>query len=372
VTGAKILIIDDQKPNRDLMSELMSMLGHSPYVAEGGLAGIEKLRQENPDLVLLDITMPGMDGYEVLEHIKSDPVHRYVPVLVVSGMDDVQSAITCIEKGADDYLCRPFNTALLRARVGACLAKKELLESEREHKRRIEEYNAKLEERVRDAVREISSTQMATIFALSRLSESRDPETGEHLERMCEYARLTAEYLAGLSKYADTIDEVFVENVQAGAPLHDIGKVGIPDRILQKPGKLTDEEFEVMKAHTTIGAQTLRAVDREHPGNAFVRIGIEIAEAHHERWDGAGYPKGLAGDGIPLAGRILALADVYDALTSRRCYKEAFSHEKSAGIILEGRGTQFDPDVVDAFQTREAEFVDVRERHEDTEKAVLA
>ena len=372
MAGAKILIIDDQEANRKIMSELMRMLGHSPCVAEDGPSGLEALRRESPDLVLLDIRMPGMDGYEVLQHIKDDPDYRHVPVLVVSGLDDMSSAITCIEKGADDYLNRPFNTALLKARVGACLVKKELHDRDQDHKRRIVEYNAKLEERVRNAVHAISSTQMATIFALSRLSESRDPETGEHLERMCEFAKMTAEYLAGLPKHAAVIDQAFIENIYAGAPLHDIGKVGIPDRILQKPGKLTEDEFEIMKAHTTIGARTLRAVDREHPGNAFVRMGIEIAEAHHEKWDGTGYPHGLAGEDTPLPGRILALADVYDALTSKRCYKDAYSHEKSAAIIIEGRGTHFDPDVVDAFQAREAEFIDVRRRHEDTEKAVLA
>ena len=206
---------------------------------------------------------------------------------------------------------------------------------------------------------------------MAKLAESRDPETGEHLERMAEYNKLLCKNLRMLPKYESIIDDKYIENIHAASPLHDIGKVGIPDNILTKPGKLSEREFDIMKTHSAIGADTLRIVDEKHPGNDLVRMGIEIAESHHEKWDGAGYPNGVSGENIPLAGRILALGDVYDALTSKRVYKEAFSHEKSREIILEGRGTHFDPDVVGAFISIENEFLTVKERFADTEEPLF-
>jgi putative two-component system response regulator len=192
------------------------------------------------------------------------------------------------------------------------------------------------------------------------------------LDRMREYVRTVALQMRENPKYAEVIDDVLVSNIYAASPLHDIGKVGIPDRILQKPGKLTEDEFAVMKKHSLLGARTLKAVFDLHPRNAFIRAGIEIAETHHERWDGKGYPHGLTGEDIPLLGRIMALADVYDALTSKRCYKEAFSHDESRRIILEGRGTQFDPEVVDAFLLAENAFLGIRDAYPDSEKTLLA
>ena len=225
-----------------------------------------------------------------------------------------------------------------------------------------------LEAQVQAQVAQVTASQLATIFALSKLAESRDPETGEHLERMREYCRILAMALADHDRYGRQIDAVFIDNVFAASPLHDIGKVGIPDRILQKPGRLTPEEFTVMKLHAQIGAETLQAVDRQHPGNAFIQMGLQIAWGHHEKWDGSGYPQGLMGEWIPLAARIVAIGDVYDALTSKRCYKEAFSHERSRDIIVAESGAHFDPEIVSAFLAREAQFLDVRRRFEDSEK----
>ncbi|MCP4639867.1 MAG: response regulator [bacterium] len=368
---ARILIVDDQDMNRQLLSDLVAALGHHPLTAETGLQALETARDESGDLMLLDIMMPVMDGYEVLEKMTGDGDLRHIPVIMVSGIDEMQSMVRCIEGGADDYLIKPFNSTLLRARINACLEKKQLHDREVEYKQRIEENNVELEDRVRVQVERISTIQLATIFAMSKLAESRDPETGEHLERMREYARTMSQALSALPKYAELIDDSFVGNLYAAAPLHDIGKVGVPDRILQKPGKLTPEEFEVIKMHAMIGADTLRAVDEQYPGNEFLRMGTEVAESHHEKWDGAGYPRGLAGEEIPLVGRIMALADVYDALTSKRCYKEAFSHEKSASIIKEGRGGHFDPEIVDVFSEHESAFIEIRERFQDSEKVML-
>ena len=192
------------------------------------------------------------------------------------------------------------------------------------------------------------------------------------MERMQGYCKILSEKLQQSPKYESVIDEVFVENMYAAGLLHDIGKVGIPDRILQKPGKLTEKEFALMKTHTTIGAETLREVQRQHPGNELVRVGIEIAETHHENWDSTGYPHGLDRDKIPLVGRVVKLGDVYDALTSKRSYKEAFSHAKSREIILAGREKEFDPSVVDAFVSSEEKFMAIRKCHVDTKKKMLS
>jgi putative two-component system response regulator len=324
------------------------------------------------DLVLLDIMMPEMDGYAVLDAMKDDDNLRHLPVIVISGVDELDSITRCLKRGADDYLTKPFNPTLLMARISACLERKHFSDTERKYRAHIENHNAELEERVREKVRELTEAQLGTIFAMSKLSESRDPETGEHLERMREYVRLLAENLRTVPRHAGIIDDAWVENLYAAAPLHDIGKVGIPDQILQKPGRLDAEEFTIMKLHAELGAKTLRAVNDQGLSNAFVRMGIDIAQGHHEKWDGSGYPDGLQGEAIPLAARILALADVYDALTSKRCYKEAFSHEKSKSIIMEGAGKHFDPDVVQAFLNVEQAFIDVRLRYQDSEKVLLA
>lgn len=214
---------------------------------------------------------------------------------------------------------------------------------------KLKRYNTKLEEMVREKVREISESQMATIYALVKLAESRDDDTGEHIVRTSEYCRLLATALRASGHYSDEIDDAFVENITKASPLHDIGKVGIPDVVLLKPGRLTPEEFDTMKTHVTLGYNTLAMVHNQYPENAFVRVGMDIARYHHEKWDGSGYNGKLHGTAIPLAARIMAVADVYDALRSKRVYKDAFSHEKSMGIILQGSGNHFDPLLVEVF-----------------------
>jgi putative two-component system response regulator len=364
---ANILIVDDNARNRNLLKDMIVALGHNPLIAENGLSALAQMEKQLPDLVLLDILMPEMDGYAVLERMKRDRSMRYLPVIMISAVDQMESVVRCIENGADDYMIKPFDPTLLKARISARLEKKLNHDKEEDYKSQIQNYNLNLEKRVEEQVHKLMSAQTAIIFALAKLSESRDPETGEHLERMAEYSKLLSRQLRLLPKYESIIDDKYIENIYAASPMHDIGKVGIPDRILIKPGKLTGEEFEVMKTHSIIGANTLRDVDAKHPGNDLVRIGIDTAESHHEKWDGTGYPHGLAGENIPIAGRILALGDVYDALTSKRVYKEAFSHEKSRDIILEGRRKHFDPNIVDAFISVEKEFISIKERFVDTE-----
>jgi len=230
---------------------------------------------------------------------------------------------------------------------------------------KLKKYNDHLEELVHQKVEEISASQMATIHALVKLAESRDDDTGDHIERTSGYCRLIAEKLRETDAYRDVIDDAFVENMATASPLHDIGKVGIPDAILLKPGRLTDEEFQIMKTHVTLGYETLASVEKLYPANAFLRFGMEIARYHHEKWDGSGYVDGLAGEAIPLPARIMALADVYDALRSKRVYKDAFPHEKASEIIAEGRGRHFDPALADVFLKNDHAFRDIFDRSSD-------
>jgi putative two-component system response regulator len=248
-----------------------------------------------------------------------------------------------------DYVTKPFHLAELRARLETHLRIRKL-------RRRLEQAKEELEERVRTQVREISEAQLATILALAKLAEYRDDETGRHLDRVGPLCRVLAEQIAREPDFPGFDVPDFVENLVRICPLHDIGKVGIEDRVLRKPGPLTPEEFEVMKRHVLIGAETLRSVLDRYPGNRLQEMGIRVARYHHERWDGEGYPEGLAGEAIPLSARIMAVVDVYDALRSVRCYKPPLSHEAARTILLEGEGTRFDPRVVRAFRAVEEEF----------------
>ncbi|MDA8230597.1 MAG: response regulator [Magnetospirillum sp.] len=355
-----ILVVDDTEMNRDLLERRLRRQGYAVFMAENGKEAIEKVKNYDFDLILLDIMMPVMDGYNTLEMLKSSDKYNHIPVIMITAINEMDSVVRCLELGAEDYLPKPFNPILLKARITASLEKKVAHDLRAEYQRNIEEHNNVLERRVREQVKEIGSAHLAAIFAMSKLAESRDTDTGSHLERIREYCRVLSEELSLVASLGSEVNDRFIENIYSASPLHDIGKVGVPDHVLQKPGKLTDDEWNAMKTHAVIGAETLRAVDAQHPGNAFIRMGIEIAEGHHEKWDGSGYPHGLAGEAIRLSARIVALGDVYDALTSKRCYKSAFSHEKATDIILSSSGSHFDPDIVRVFLRREAEFRKIR------------
>jgi len=359
-TPYSLLVVDDMEVNRDLLGRRLKKDGYRISFAVDGHDALEKVRIDSFDLVLLDIMMPHIDGFQVLSTMKADEKLRHIPVIMITALNEMDHVVRCIEMGAEDYLPKPFNPTLLQARINASLGKKRLHDLQADYRRRIEEQNNLLEEQVRRQVQEITSAQHAAIFAMSKLAESRDPETGQHLERVREYCKALATYLSKDAVFRDLIDGSFIDNIYAASPLHDIGKVGVPDHVLQKPGKLTPEEWVAMKTHTTLGAETLRAVNAQHPGNAFIHIGIEIAESHHEKWNGRGYPNALKEEEIPLPARIAALADVYDALTSKRCYKEEISHEKTTEIILTERGQHFDPRIVDAYNEIAQDFKTIR------------
>lgn len=364
-TSARILVVDDNELNRDLARNRLSREGFEVIEAINGRVALEFLRHEQVDLILLDVMMPELDGPDTLAAIKGDERLRHIPIIMVSAVTEMETIARCIAQGADDYLHKPFNPVLLKARVYSSLERKRVYDQEQVRQMLMLEEKEALEHRLDGHLVELAAAQQAAIFAMSKLAESKDPETGAHLERMREYCRVLSRELAARPRYGALIDEAFIDTIYAASPLHDIGKVGVPDQILLKPGKLDAGEWRQMQTHTLIGGSTLRAVDAEYPGNEFIQMGIAIAECHHEKWDGSGYPKGLSGEQIPLAARILALGDVYDALTSRRCYKEAFSHEQSRGILLEQSGRHFDPEVVEAFLACEGEFIAIRRRFED-------
>jgi putative two-component system response regulator len=293
-----------------------------------------------------------MDGFEVCRRLKQDVHLRDIPVVFLSAMDEVADKVKAFSVGGVDYVPKPFQFPEVRMRVENHLRLRRLQVE-------LELKNRRLVDLVSEQVREISDSQMATIFALAKLAESRDGETGKHIERVQLYCKLLAATLAEQPGYSGRIEESFIENIFLASPLHDIGKVAIRDHILLKQGELTPDEFEEMKMHTTLGAATLEAVRTRYPRNEFLRLGIEIARCHHERWDGHGYPAGLAGKDIPLSARIMAVADSYDAARSRRCYKPALSHADCREALASRGGSYLDPDVLAAFEDVQGLFEDI-------------
>lgn len=351
-----IMVIDDTPANLRLLAGLLEKHGYTVRTQFDGMMALAAIEKEHPDLILLDIDMPRMNGFEVCDRIKAAPRLRDIPIIFISALSDVEDKVHAFQRGGVDYVTKPFQFDEVLARVETHLS---LSRCQAE----LEKHNLHLNELVKEQVKEILArkeellqAQLATILALSKLAEERDDDTGKHIERTRAFCRLLARELAKTKEFDGIIDDQFIENIYQAAPLHDVGKVAIADAILLKPGRLTSEEFDIMKTHTVRGEKTLEAVDLEYPHNVFVQMGIEIASSHHEKWNGSGYPNGISGPQIPLSARIMALADVYDALVSKRSYKDAYSHERSKNIIVDSRGTHFDPAVVDAFLAVEAEF----------------
>ncbi len=331
----KVLIVDDTPENIQILMQTL----RDEYAIIAATNGEKALqlaaKSPQPDIILLDVMMPGIDGYEVCRRLKADPITSGIPVIFVTALSDEQDEARGLELGAVDYIAKPFRPILVKARVDNHLE----LKRHRDH----------LEDMVHERTRELALVKEVTVESLANLAETRDPETGGHIKRTQNYVRVLAEHMALYPVYADVLDTETIDLLYLSAALHDIGKVGVPDSILLKPGKLTPEEFEEMKKHTIYGRDALKVAEDKLGGNSFLHYAREIAYGHHEHWDGTGYPLHLSGTDIPLSARLMALADVYDALISRRVYKPPFPHSKSVAIIKEGRGTHFDPDVCDAF-----------------------
>ena len=295
-----------------------------------------------PDMILLDVVMPGMDGFEVCLKLKANPATCGIPVLFITALNDEQNELRGLTVGGVDFISKPFNPMLVKARIRSHLE--------------LKRHKDQLEDLVAERTRELEQTQDITILTLATLAETRDPETGGHIRRTQNYVRLLANHLHPHPRFAVLRETGMIELLYKSSPLHDVGKVGVPDHILLKPCKLTSEEFSEMKKHAVYGWNTLQVALRRMGENSFLRIAAEIAYTHHEKWDGSGYPRNLAGEDIPVSGRLMALADVYDALISQRVYKAGMSHDQATVIIVEGRGRHFDPEMVDAFLALKRQF----------------
>lgn len=358
-----VLVVDDDKTVRDLLVSQLDYLGFDARATSDGLSTLSVLELgEIPALILLDIEMPGLSGVDLLRRIKQ--LDNDGQVVMVSGLHDLATVRECLQLGAYDYLAKPFELEDLGNTVERALERRRLILENRKYQRHLERL-------VDEQTHELRQTRDIALFTLAKLAESRDQETGLHLERIAEYSRKLAETLQE-GPYAERIDGEFIEWVFKSSPLHDIGKVGIPDQILRKPGPLTDDEREQMRRHSTIGGDTLRSVLEKFSGPSFLTMAMEIAYHHHERWDGMGYPKGLAGDEIPLAARIVALVDAYDAITSVRPYKRAEEHDEAVRRVRIDRGLHFDPVLVDAFLAVEGEFDTIRRRIKDQQPSLAA
>ena len=352
ITKPAILVVDDQPQNIELLEAYLVPQGYEIVKAANGEEALEKLSGNQIDLILLDVMMPGMDGFEVTRRVRQDNTHRLLPIILVTALRETEDRVKGIEAGCDDFISKPVDKMELLARVRSLLKVKAYNDLLSNYRKELESEVTRRTEELKQAFERIKAASLETIYRLSMASEYKDEDTGAHIKRMSRYSAAVARRMG--------LDENTIETILYAAPMHDLGKIGIPDRILVKPAKLDPVEWEIMKQHTVIGAKILKGSDAE-----FIRLGETIAQCHHEKWDGSGYPNGLKGIEIPIAGRITAIADVFDALTSKRPYKEPFSVEKSLAIIREGRGSHFDPDVVDAFFAIQDEILTIKSQYGD-------
>ncbi len=347
---ATVMVVDDTPQNLSLMTELLRGT-YRVMVAHSGERALKLLQTgRHPDLILLDIMMPGMDGYEVLRRLQNNVDTADIPVIFLTARSEVEDETHGLELGAVDYITKPISPPIVLARVQTHLA----LKASADFLRDKAQY---LETEVERRTRQLEAIQDVTVLAMSSMAETRDNETGNHILRTQRYVRRLAEQLRDHPRFRGVLTDDYIKLLYKSAPLHDIGKVGIPDHILLKPGPLSAEEFEIMKTHTTIGHESIVRAERALGTEIdFLQPAKEIALYHQEKWDGSGYPQGLAGDTIPVCARLMAIADVYDALISKRVYKAAMAHEDAVAVMRQGHGRHFDPDMLDAFLTIHEDF----------------
>ena len=377
VATARILIVDDDPVVSGMLGASLAAAGHTISEVNSGEAAMRALlgpqAQDLPDIVFLDIEMwDGIDGFEVCRRIKANAATCEIAVIFLTGKSEPAYEQLGFAIGAVDYISKPISAPIVLARVRTHLMLRTTAKMLDERNKHLELEVERRTEEVARNLEELRVSQEVTMIALASLAETRDNETGNHLYRTQHYVLALANQLRRHARFAAQLDDAVVDRLFKAAPLHDIGKVGIPDRILLKPGGLDPQEFEVMKTHTTIGRDAIEKAQR-HAGVRvpLLETAMEIALSHQEKWDGSGYPQGLAGEAIPLSARLMAVADVYDALISRRVYKDAMSHAQAREIIAKGRGHHFDPDIVDAFLALEVDFQNVTLRFEDQDEAVV-
>ena len=354
-----VLVVDDTPENLSVMSALLKE-SYRVLVANSGERGLKiAMGDPQPDLILLDIMMPVMDGYQVLQELKSHPRTQTIPVIFLTAKAQEEDEEKGLNLGAVDYITKPISPPIVLARVATHLHLKAVNDF-------LRDKNEFLEAEVARRTNELQAIQDVTIMAMASLAETRDNDTGNHIRRTQHYVRSLCLALREHPRFAGFLTDKTIDLLFKSAPLHDIGKVGVPDRILLKPGRLTHEEFEIMKRHPALGRDAVqRAEDQLGLEVEFLRFAKEIAYGHQERWDGSGYPLGLKGEEIPMSARLMAVADVYDALISRRIYKDALPHDQAAATILAGSGKDFDPDIVAAFERQAENFRAIQERYAD-------
>jgi putative two-component system response regulator len=355
-----LLIVDDTPENLTLLGELLSP-HYQVLVATSGQQALKLATTRHPDLILLDVMMPDMDGYAVLSNLKADHKTSEIPVIFVTALSSAGDEEHGIKAGAIDYITKPFSPAIVLARVRSQLEVKRARDW-------LKDQNNYLETEITRRIADYNCAQNVTIHALARLAEIRDPETGNHLLRTQAYIGILARKISKHPRFSNFLTSHNIDLLIKSAPLHDIGKVGIPDHILLKPGKLTLEEWKIMRTHSMLGSDALEQAEQDaRRPIEFLRLAKEIAHYHHEKWDGSGYPEHLQGDNIPISARLMALADVFDALICRRVYKQPMPIEQAKAIILEGKGTHFDPDIVDTFTETFDEFCTIAHQYRDPE-----
>ncbi|MBT3206183.1 MAG: response regulator [Gammaproteobacteria bacterium] len=347
----RILVIDDEPFFLQLLTEALSEK-FQISLAKNGRQGLTRAEGEaKPDLILLDVVMPEMDGYETCKALKENIYTREIPVIFLTAKRDVEDELKGFNLGAVDYITKPISIPILLTRVQTQLA--------------LSQQKIALEQLVQERTREIEVTKDAIVYSMGEMAEARDKETGNHLLRTKEYVRVLAEQLATTDKYKSVLTTAMINAFQRAAPLHDIGKIAVPDSVLLKEGPLDNDERKIMDLHPVYGKTTIENSESKIGSTLFITIAKEIAYSHHERWDGSGYPQCLKQEKIPLSARLMALADVYDALVSKRCYKEAMLHDEAVSLIAEARGSHFDPDIIDSFIAVKSEFKIISDQYKD-------
>jgi putative two-component system response regulator len=356
----QILVVEDDAMNNRLLTKILTQMGYKVESAFDGISGLEKVESSPPDLILLDLNLPRMDGYEVARRLKQDEKTKIIPIVVVSAFSEVENRIKALQAGADDFLSKPIDQVELRARVQSLLKVKmfndHMVNYQKILKVEVDQRTQQLlqaYDELKDASEKIKKASLDTTIRLVQASECKDEDTGSHIKRIGYYAAAIAQAMA--------LPSQDIEIILFAAPMHDIGKIGIPDRILLKPGKLDAEEWTTMKMHTVIGGRILTNAD-----TYVLQMAEQIALTHHERWDGTGYPRGLTGSHIPIWGRITSICDVFDALTTNRPYKKAFPIEQSLEILKNERGSSFDPEVSDVFFSIQEKIFSIRRDYTDS------